>query len=212
MTNFAVGDWLAPLNSGSWNNVRSQIFKNMQILSISFLQCKTTWWLHEICFRSGEISRSHGTHHRPDDRGSKHLRNVGKLLTDYTRNITEDSHLHTFVLMITGEPSEIRTWNLVWRLTINIPINCIRNIVYKSTIRSVSLNIYPTNVKYDLRLWRRSELKKLSSGLLRRVVIWLHTNVSEEHATTMFRVEVRRVRKLMGLHWLYLPSPYHGSD
>jgi hypothetical protein len=34
-----------------------------------------------------------------------------------------------------------------------------------------------------------------SSGLLRLVVFWLCTNVSEEHIASMFRAGVRRVRK-----------------
>jgi hypothetical protein len=34
-------------------------------------------------------------YHCPDDRGSKHIRNVGKLPPDHMRNNSEESQLHT---------------------------------------------------------------------------------------------------------------------
>jgi hypothetical protein len=46
-----------------------------------------------------------------------------------------------------------------------------------------------------------SVLINLSSGMLRRIIFWLYTKVSEEYSVPIFRVEVRRFRKLMRRVW-----------
>jgi hypothetical protein len=43
-----------------------------------------------------------------------------------------------------------------------------------------------------------NSLTNWSSGLLHHVIFSLYTNISEEHAVSDFRVEVRRVKMLMG--------------
>jgi hypothetical protein len=38
------------------------------------------------------------------------------------------------------------------------------------------------------------------AGLLRSVAFWLYTKVSEEHTASIFGIEVKRVRKVMGYY------------
>jgi hypothetical protein len=55
------------------------------------------FWLLAPCGLAEVCRRFRGfccLHHRPDNGGSKHLLNVGKILSDHTAQQPEDSHLH----------------------------------------------------------------------------------------------------------------------
>jgi hypothetical protein len=64
--------------------------------------------------------------------------------------------------------------------------------------------MYANKVK-RCRIWSSDgdvSLDKWSYELFYHVVLWLYTNVSEQHAASISSTEVRNVGKLMGYIWL----------
>jgi hypothetical protein len=69
--------------------------------------------LRDLRMRTWERLMTQTLQHRPDDGGSQHLWNVGQYLSDYLRNILDDSRIHSLLLFITivkvtGEVSCVR--------------------------------------------------------------------------------------------------------